>query len=213
MATRRSACLVLIGLLAAAAPSASDQATDAAWTPGEKGEGRGYTYQVFSQQKEGEPFVRYRMRGTIDATPAELTRTARDVGRDPARAPDNETRKVLVATETETVMHTSVDLPMMFSDRDTVSRGVSSLDPKTGIGRIDFKSIDYPSVPPQKDFLRLTNTGGFWEFVPDGANRSRVTMETYIDLGGSLPGWLVSGMVASNLIGNYEDVAKEAVGK
>jgi hypothetical protein len=49
--------------------------------------------------------------------------------------------------------------------------------------------------------------------VPDGAQRSKVTFETYVDLGGSLPGWLVSGMMASTATGNFEDVAKEAVGK
>ena len=49
--------------------------------------------------------------------------------------------------------------------------------------------------------------------ISDGAKRSKVTLETYIDLGGALPGWLVSGMMASNVIGNYEEVAQEAVGK
>ena len=49
--------------------------------------------------------------------------------------------------------------------------------------------------------------------MPDGDKRSKVTFETFINLGGSLPGWLVSGMMASNVIGNYEDVAKEAVGR
>src|SRR5262245_54030918 len=122
----RSASLVLLGLLATAAPSASDTSTAAAgdWTPGEKGQGNGYTYQVFKQQKEGGPFLRYQLRGTIDATPSVLTRTARDISRDPKRAPKDQTREVIVATETETVMHTSIDLPMMFSDRDLVTRGV-----------------------------------------------------------------------------------------
>ncbi len=213
MHTRRSAYFALLGLLAIAIPAQSDPTTNGDWTPGEKGQGPGYSYQVFKQQKEGEPFVRYQLRGTIDAEPAVLTRTARDISRDPKRAPDGQTRKVIVATETETILHTSIDLPMMFSDRDLVTRGVGSVDPKTGIGRIDFKSIEHASVPPQEGFLRLQRTGGFWEFVPDGAKRSKATLETYVDLGGSLPGWLVSGMMASNVIVQYEDVAKEAVGK
>ena len=210
MPTRRTASWISVALLAVAAPSASDPKSDA-WTPGDKGEGRGYAYQVFSQQKEGEPFVRYQVRGTIDATPEVCQKTASRLSADPSRSPKDQKRVVVAKTDTETVLHTSIDLPMMFSDRDIVTRGHASTDAKTGVRRIDFKSVEDPRVPPQDGFIRLTNTGGFWEFVPDGAQRSKVTFETYVDLGGSLPGWLVSGMMSSTAIGNYEDVAKEAV--
>src|SRR2546427_8839185 len=132
MRTRRFAYLVWLGLLGLAMPSASDSTSETGWKPGAKGEGRGFTYQVFSQQKEAEPFVRYRVRGTIDATPEVLQRTARDVSRDPARAPKGQTREVILKSDDETILHTSIDLPMMFSDRDVVTRGVGSVDPKTG---------------------------------------------------------------------------------
>jgi len=215
MRTRTLLGATALGSLLFAASATSDPAKESeiAWTPGEKGEGRGYTYQVFSQQKESEPFVRYQVRGTIDSTPEKLSKLASELSADPKRAPKDQTRRVILKTDTEQIIHTSIDLPMMFSDRDIVTRGVGSSDPKTGIRRIDFKSVEHPSVPPREGFIRLTRTGGFWEFVPDGDQRSKVTLETYVDLGGSLPGWLVSGMMASNVIGNYEDVAKEAVGK
>jgi hypothetical protein len=210
--TRRLVCLWSLGLLALAHPSAADPSAES-WEPGEKGQGKGYAYQVFKQQKEGEPFVRYQVRGTIDAAPAVLGDTAQTLSADPSRAPEGQTRKVIARTATETILHTSIDLPMMFTDRDIVSRGVKSADAKSGVVRIDFKSVEDPRVPPQDGFLRLQRTGGFWEFVPESEKRSRVTLETYVDLGGSLPGWLVSGMMASNVIGNFEDVAKEATAK
>jgi hypothetical protein len=213
MPIRRLALLVCLGLLALATPSASDPDADAGWKPGEKGQGQGYVYQVFSQQKEGEPFVRYQVRGTIDATPEVLKNTASEVSADPSRAPKGQTREVVRRTSSETIIHTSIDLPMMFTDRDIVTRGVSTADPATGIRRIEFKEFDDPSVPPREGFIRLQHVGGFWEFVPDGAKRSRVTFETYVELGGALPAWLVSGMMSSNAIGNYEEVAKEAVAK
>jgi hypothetical protein len=213
MHTRRIAPLLWLAVLGLATPAASDPSADAGWNPGDKGQGKGYAYQVFSQQKEGEPFVRYQVRGSIDATPEVLATTAQRLSTDPSRAPKDQKREVVSRTETETVLHTSIDLPVMFSDRDIVTRGVRSSDPKTGIHRIDFKSVEIPSVPPQEGFLRLKNTGGFWEFVPDGANRSKVTFETYVDIGGSLPGWLVSGMMGKTAVGNFEDLAKEVAGK
>jgi hypothetical protein len=214
MHTRRVGRLSWLGLLVLASASAfaaDPTASDPPWEPGKKGEGRGYTYQVFSQQKEGEPFVRYRVRGTIDATPEVLQRTADEISIDPAHSPKDQKSEVISKTDTETVIHTSIELPVMFTNRDVVTRGVSSADAKTGVRRIDFKSVEVPSVPPKPGIIRLTNTGGFWEFVPDGQKRSKVTFETYVDLGGSLPGWLVSGIMASTAIGNYEGVAKEAV--
>ena len=38
--------------------------------------------------------------------------------------------------------------------------------------------------------------------MPDGAKRSKVTFETYVDLGGSLPAWLVSMHSAPNVRGS-----------
>src|SRR5262245_38834260 len=132
MRIRRLASLPWLALLALALPAASDPTADATWKPGDKGEGRGYAYQVFSQQREGEPFVRYQVRGTIDAMPEVLARTAQNRSADPARAPKGQTREVISRTDTETVLHTSIDLPVMFSDRDIVTRGVRSEDAKTG---------------------------------------------------------------------------------
>jgi hypothetical protein len=157
--------------------------------------------------------VRYQVRGTIDATPEVLQRTTRRLTADPSRAPKGHTRRVISLTDTETVIYTSIDLPVMFSDRDIVTRGVGSADPKTGIRRIDFNVIEHPAAPPREGFIRLQKSSGFWEFVPDGEKRSKVTFATYVDLGGSLPSWLVSGMMSGTAIENFEGVAKEAVGK
>src|SRR5262245_12776051 len=189
MRRRTPAPLVTLALLALAA-AATAQSVDSApppWTPGDKGRGPGYAYQVFSQHKEGEPFMRYRVRGTIDATADVLLKTESDLAADPSRAPEGQKRQLISRTDNETVVYTSTNLPAVFSDRDVVTRGVKSVDPATGIRRIEFKAIDHPAVPPREGVIRIQRTGGFWEFVPDGANRSKVTFETYVALGGSLP--------------------------
>src|SRR5262245_44042114 len=181
MTTRRSASLTLLGLLALALPSAADPTAEAGWKAGNKGQGHGYAYQAFSQQKEGEPVRRLRGRRTVRGVAGVARANGNPVAADPAPGAKDQTRRVISHTDQETVLHTSIDLPMMFTDRDIVTRGVSSSDPKTGIRRIDFKSIDHPAAPPREGVIRLTKSGGFWEFVPDGAKRSKVTFETYVD--------------------------------
>jgi START domain len=182
-----------------------------AWEPGEKKQGNGYAYQVFSVQKEGEPFVRLQVRGTIDAPADVVQRAASKVATDPARAPEGQKRTILAKDENETVLLTEIDLPAIFSDRDVITRGRSSIDPDTGVRRIDFESTKYESAPPKAGVIRLEKTSGAWKFVPDGDGRSKVTFESYVDLGGSLPGWLISGMMESNAAGNFENVAREAL--
>ena len=183
----------------------------AEWVPGEKKQGNGYAYQVFSVQNEGEPFIRFQVRGTIDAPADVVQRAASRVATDPARAPKGQKRTVLSKGEDETVLQTEIDLPAMFSDRDVITRGRSSVDPATGVRRIEFKSTEYASAPPKEGVIRLENTGGAWVFVPDGDSRSKVTFESYVDLGGSLPVWLISGQMASTAAGSFENVAHEAL--
>jgi START domain len=183
----------------------------AGWQPGEKKQGDGYAYQIFSVQREGEPFIRFQVRGTIDAPADVVQRAATRVATDPARAPKGQKRTVLSRDENETVLHTEVELPAMFSDRDVITRGRSSVDPATGVRRIEFTATEYPSVPPKEGVIRLENTGGAWVFAPDGNRRSKVTFESYVDLGGSLPTWLISGQMQSTAAESFQNVAHEAL--
>ncbi|HZO08442.1 MAG TPA: hypothetical protein VFC77_03610, partial [Myxococcota bacterium] len=97
MRTRTPLAATALWCLLFATSATSDP--EIAWTPGEKGEGRGYTYQVFSQQKEDEPFVRYQVRGTIDSTPEKLSKLASELSADPKRAPKDQTRRVILKTD------------------------------------------------------------------------------------------------------------------
>jgi hypothetical protein len=212
MQARINPCLVALTSLALAVPCAAQAAGD--WEPaGNQKQGSGYAYQVFSRQNEDEPFVRYQVRGTIDAPVEVVQRTASRVTRDPAHAPKGQKRTILFEDEDEAVVLTEIDLPAMFSDRDVITRGKISVDPATGVRRIDFKTAEYASAPPKDGVIRLDKTGGYWEFVPNGDERSKVTFETYVDLGGSLPLWFVSGGMAKTASTSFEEVARESLGQ
>jgi hypothetical protein len=211
MRKRRLAYLPVFFILALPDTSSSDPASD--WKPGADAKGAGYAYQVFSKESEGEGFMRYQVRGTIDAAPDALVRAVRVIAVDPARAPDGQTRRLISQNDDEFVVYTQIDLPALFTDRDIVTRGVSSGDAGSGGRRIDWKAIDHPEVPRVDGAIRIERSAGFWVFTPTGANSSQVTYETYVDLGGSLPGWLIQPLMAGNIGGNFENVAKEAVGR
>lgn len=199
------AWLVILPSAGALAEAASD-----GWKPGRKAQAPGYAYQVFSKETEGEGFVRYQVRGSIQAPAATLRRSVRVIAADPAHAPDGHTRRLIADDENEFVVYTHIDLPPLFTDRDIVTRGAASVDPDTGTQRVDWKAIEDPRVPKNEDVIRIERSAGFWSFSPNGAASTDVVYETYVDLGGALPGWLINSMMGGIVGENFEDLANEA---
>jgi hypothetical protein len=203
-----------LGLLLLLIPSSipAANAPGDGWQPGQEASGDGWTYRIFSREVEGESFVRYRASGTIDAEPEVLVRSVRVIAADPERAPAGQTRRLLSTDGGAFVTWTVIDMPPLFSDRDIVTRGVSSADEQTGARRIDWTTTDDAKAPESPDVIRIRKAAGFWAFTPNGTTTD-VSYETHLDLGGSLPGWLVQGMMAGMVGKNFEDVAREALGR
>jgi hypothetical protein len=197
-------CLLLL------APAVASPA-DAGWAPGPTGEGRGYSYRLFSQEGD-DGLVRYRIRGRIDRPPELLVRAVRVVAADPARAPKGQTRQLLSRTTKGFVVYTRIDLPPLFDDRDIVTRGVSSSDAASGIHRIRWRAIEYPTLPPVDGVVRIGSAEGSWEFAPAEGSASDVSYETHMDLGGSLPRWLIQRMMPDTVVDSFENLAREALG-
>lgn len=179
------------------------------WRPGGSGEGAGYSYQVFSAQREGESFLRFEVRGVVAAEPAALSRAVRTITSDPERAPDGQTRRILQADDEAFVVHTRIDMPYPFGDLDIVTRGVRG--PHGSGERIDWEVTDHPDAPPSEDVTRIERSAGHWTFVPSADGASEVVYHSYSDAGGFLPGWLVRSLTEANVAGVFEDVAEEAM--
>jgi hypothetical protein len=202
----------LAALLVAGVALAEADAPDG-WDPGDTTEAQGFSYQIFAKDDDGEGLVIYQARGKIEAPPETLIRAVRTVVSDPSRAPDGQSRRVVSQDEQGSfTVHTHIDLPAFFSDRDIVTRGVPSVDPDSGRHRIDWRAIEHDDIPPVDDTIRILRSAGFWDFTPDGNGASAAVYETYVDLGGSLPGWLIGPMMGGMVGGTFEDVANEALG-
>lgn len=203
--------LGLVAFLVCAAGSASAQPDADGWEPGKANEADGFSYQIFAKAGDG-PIV-YQARGSIAAEPDVLIRAVRSVASDPERAPEGQSRRVVERDEAGFTVYTHIDLPTFFSDRDIVTHGVAKVDDETGHHRIDWKAIDHPEAPVVEGTIRIENSAGFWDFVSDGNGASTAVYETYVDLGGSLPRWLVDPMMGGMVGTTFEDVAREALGR
>src|SRR5262245_56553732 len=118
------ALVLALALLLASGSSAEDPA--GGWEPGRTVKGDGFTYQLFARQDAGEAFVRFELRGTIDAPPPALARAFLDIVTDPARAPAGQTLRVISKDERSFIVYNRMDLPPLFSDRDIILRGEST---------------------------------------------------------------------------------------
>ena len=204
--------IALTPLLLLALSAASEESPAASWSPGSSETGEGFAYQIYSRESQGEAYLLYQVRGSINASPDTLRRSVRTIASDPERAPEGHTRRLLSADDDVFVVYTLIDLPLI-ADRDIITRGVASVDPTTGTERIDWQAIDDHRAPPGEDAVRIRSSGGFWEFVPAANGTTRVTYETFIDLGGSLPGWLINPLMARTVSANFENLAREAVSR
>ena len=201
--------LLLYCVLALAPASAAVAGSE--WAPGASGEGRGYEYQLSSREGD-DGLVHYRIRGRIDAPPAALVRAARVIAADPTRAPEGQKRQLLSRTAKAFVVYTRIDLPPLFGDRDIITRGVTSIDGASGVHRIRWRAIEYPTLPPVDGVVRIASAEGRWEFTPIEGSASNVMYDTHMDLGGSLPRWLIQGMLSDTVVDSYENLAREALG-
>lgn len=99
-------------------------------------------------------------------------------------------RRVLLEQSADTALvHTFVDLPFMFSDRELAVRIVASHDVATGIHRVDWNDENEHLPPPEEGVLRL-RTEGYWEFRPRAPFGSFATYVSRAEVGGSLPAGL-----------------------
>jgi len=203
------AFLLALGLLLASPISAQDAPRD--WEPGRSVEGDGYAYQVFSQQNEGEAFVRFLLHGTVDAPPPALARAFLEFVTDPKRAPEGETVRVISKDERTFIIYTLMDLPPLFSNRDIILQGESSVDAATGVNRIAWKAIPaHPAAPQIDGTIRIVDAAGAWVFAPAGEG-SDVSYENHLDLRGSLPRWLLQPLMARAVAKSFEDISADVL--
>ena len=202
---RHAAWVLAAALLAAAAGAESG----GAWRPGGKTEGDGYAFQVFSRE-DAAGLVVYQARGRIEAAPDVLVDAVWAVMSDPESAPEGQTRRVVERGESGFVVYTHIDLPALFSDRDIVTRGASVAAATPGGRRIDWEAIAHDAAPPVDGAIRIERSAGFWDFAPDGPG-SLLVYETYVDLGGSLPDWIVQPLMGGMIGDTVEDVARRAL--
>ena len=128
----------------------------------------------------------FRIETRFEVPPAIAARTLMATMAEGEATTRGERRVLLEHTSQGALVHTFVDLPFMFSDRELAVRIVASNDAATGIHRVDWFDENEHLPPPEDGVLRL-RTRGYWEFRPRAPFGSFATYVSRAEVGGSLP--------------------------
>lgn len=182
-----AALSILVAVPGRAADEAPSEATDpfAGWEMASAREGElPWAIYVESDPAPGVPAFRIETRFEVPPSIAAGTLMASMAENDSTAA--GERRVLLERTADTAFVHTFVDLPFMFSDRELAIRIVASHDAVTGVHRIDWVDENERLPPPASGVLRL-RTAGYWEFRPRAPFGTFATYVSRAEVGGSLP--------------------------
>lgn len=94
-------------------------------------------------------------------------------------------------SDRELIYHTEVGAPVLTSNRDFVIRLTVDPDPKTN-GMI-VEAVSVPNhIPPVEDVIRVPYSRAKWIVTPASKGEVDVEYIIDIDLGGSVPPWIVN---------------------
>jgi len=118
--------------------------------------------------------------------------------------PDGQRREVLESKDREALVYTFIDLPFLLADRELALRVVHSDDPVTGIHRIDWHEENAVLPEGSEDVVRLSGARGYWEFRPDGDQRTHATYLTQTEVGGSIPKSIADRLLKGQAVEDVE---------
>jgi hypothetical protein len=189
-----SICVALLWTMMASA-----EVPDSSWKMDSRRERNGVEWAVYVEAERSPGTPAFRIETSFDVIPLVAARTLMAEMVEPSGTTKGQERRLIERTERGALVHTFVDLPFMFSDRELAIQIRHTDDLETGVHRIDWADANEVLPPVGKGVLRL-ETEGYWEFRPDGANRTSATYMSRAEVGGSLPDTLSNRLMKTQAI-------------
>lgn len=181
-----AALFFLCGSGGAAETPEAASAREASWQLASHAARDGVEWTVYEETRKTPGRPAFRIETLLGVSPVVAAATVMDQMSEPDGVASGQTRRLLERREGEALVHTYIDLPFMFSDRELAVRIRHSEDRASGTHRIDWVDENDALPPAGKGVLRLA-TRGYWEFRPEGGSRTSATYVSRAEVGGSLP--------------------------
>lgn len=99
------------------------------------------------------------------------------------------------------------DLPWPVSDRELFVDAQVTIDPETGTRKITAEPLRV-NTPPAKERIRINEYRQIWTVRPVSLNRTQVTLEGYVNPGGSLPAWIINLFIVDAPMNSIGEIKK-----
>ena len=185
--------------------SASDAAPprDAAWEFVARNDDPSTGWVLYRRGFETSSFEAFRLEAEVDATPAQAAVALRQNIRDPEVSQAYTSKQILRDEGDVLLIYSYVDLPLV-SDRDVVTRS-ERVAGDGGTFRFQWAASD-EGPAPQDGVVRLQKSSGSWEFLPLSGGRTLAIYESHTELGGAIPGWLISRLIRDTVVDGLDSL-------
>ena len=146
----------------------------------------GFEWTLFEEAQPIPGRPAFRVEARFDVPPGIAADTLMASMSEETTTTSGERRRLLERMPDGALVHTYIDLPFMFSDRELAIQIRHVADRETGIHRISWRDANEHLSRPDDGVLRLT-TEGYWEFRPLAPYGTQAVYMTRAEIGGSLP--------------------------
>ena len=170
-------------------------------------------FRLYSRPSDLSNFRAYRLEARIAASPGEACDAAMLYASSPELAATGQHRSVLERAPDSLLVYTHIDFPMA-ADREITTRISKRTDEATGSCRLVWEDANDEGPKPVKGRVRIVGSQGFWKFdalpYANGNQKegnedpTRVVYESYADLGGRIPAWLINSLMGSSIAEQIE---------
>jgi hypothetical protein len=108
--------------------------------------------------------------------------------------------------------HLIFDMPWPVSDRELYVDAKVTVEPETGIRQITAGPLKV-DIPAQKEMIRIDEYRQTWTVRPVNPNLTHVTLEGFVNPGGSLPAWVINMFIVDSPMNSIGEIRKRMGGK
>lgn len=134
----------------------------------------------------------FKAEGTIPVNFLDLLAVISDVSRRVEWVPEILESRILEGNvESRVIIHEKFNLPWPVNDRDCVVESIIRKDFEKRTVTVTYRQVTHPLGPAADGFIRIPIVTGRMQYSYIDDRHTAARYETTLDVGGSLPGWMV----------------------
>ncbi len=162
---------------------------------------------LWTQPHPPGTYLALRLEMRVNAPPSALIAVLRDTARHREWLPKSRTVRLLSKSgPNDDLVYTRLASPWPIQDRELITR--SHLSRRADCGLVLTVWAEPDALRLRPDLVRIRESNGRWEALPQQDGTTLVRLETYTDPGSGLPGWLVNPITIETALESFQAIRR-----